>query len=100
MDARLRPPPSDFWPAASGIRTRGVTPVPSEGPQDRREPHACPEHAWTDTVLTFTDDGAWVEQRCRLCEQIGLLGPDDSSALPTWFNTLRLRGQRLRTEDA
>ena len=66
----------------------------SSGRDDRPGPDACVEHVWTDAVLTFTDDGAWVEQRCRLCGQIQLLGPEDSTALTTWYDAISLREHR------
>ena len=78
-------------------RTQGASPVPGDGSGDPFGPQGHVEHVWTDTVLTFTDDGSWVEQRCRLCDQVRLLGPDDSAALPAWFDTLELREQRPHT---
>ena len=68
--------------------------MPSSGQDDRQEPDAGGEHVWTDTALTFTDDGAWVEQLCRLCGQIQLQGPDESTALRTWYDAMSLREHR------
>lgn len=50
--------------------------MPSSGRDQHLAPDECLEHVWTDTTLTFTDVGAWVEQHCRLCGQIQLQGPN------------------------
>lgn len=73
--------------------------MPSSGRGDRDGEDSAIEHVWTDTALTFTDEGAWVEQRCRLCGQVQLLGPDEGTALTTWYDAISLRERRGEPAD-
>ena len=58
----------------------------SSGRDDREGPDACGEHVWTDTA-----------QLCRLCGQVRLQGPDEGTALTTWYDAISLREHRGKT---